>query len=58
VCYAFVYLQIATQAGLSGQAHIFWCIATLSDFPLADLLMTHNTMEASTLFHMKSLYIV
>jgi len=52
---AFIYLQIATQTGLSGQVHIFWCTDTLPDFPLVDLVMTHNTMEASTLFHMKSL---
>jgi len=55
MCYEFVYLQIVTQAGLNGQAHIFWYINTLPDFPFVDLVMTHNTMEASTLFHMKSL---
>lgn len=55
MCCEFVYLQIATQAGLSGQAHIFWYIDTLPDFPLVDFVMTHNTMEASTLYHMKSL---
>ena len=55
MCCEFVYLQIAAQVGLSGQAGTFWYIDTLPDFPLVDLVVTHNTMEASTLFHMKSL---
>jgi len=55
MCCAFVYFQIATQAGLSGQTHIFWYITTLPDFLLVDLVMKHSTIEAFTLFHMKSL---